>query len=205
MISLVILWLIIIWHRTIKPTNTLLYQIYPCLFGYPHLVRNTNLPIEVRVRKNREIFPVIIWPVQWKYIRYIIYIYINILSEKVFNILISSEPAGCLSPLDVKPYTGTVVSCIPKVTFILSTNSWNKNSQCSCDIPACQQVDYGKVPWDNWMGFNAIGSIWTTHTLTHGGGDEMTAMFQTTYSITFSWMKKYEFRLKFHWSLFLSV
>ena len=31
----------------------------------------------------------------------------------------------------------------------------------------------------------------------------MAAIFQTTFSNAFSWMKMYEFRLKFHWILFL--
>ena len=35
--------------------------------------------------------------------------------------------------------------------------------------------------------------------------DNMAAIFQTTFSNGFSWMKMYEFRLKFHWSLFLGV
>ena len=39
--------------------------------------------------------------------------------------------------------------------------------------------------------------------LTHWGRDKMAAIFQTTFSNAFSWMKMFEFRLKFHWSLFL--
>ena len=42
-------------------------------------------------------------------------------------------------------------------------------------------------------------------TLTHWGRDIMDAIFQTTFSNGFSWMKIYEFRLRFHWSLFLGV
>ena len=38
--------------------------------------------------------------------------------------------------------------------------------------------------------------------LTHWGRDKMAAIFQTTFSNTFSLMKMYEFRLKFHWSMF---
>ena len=38
--------------------------------------------------------------------------------------------------------------------------------------------------------------------LTHLGRDKMAAVSQT-FSNAFSWMKMYEFRLKFHWSLFL--
>ena len=42
-------------------------------------------------------------------------------------------------------------------------------------------------------------------TLTHWGRDKMAAISQTTLSSTFSWKKMSEFRLKFHWSLFLGV
>ena len=41
--------------------------------------------------------------------------------------------------------------------------------------------------------------------LTHWGRDKMDAISQTIFSSTFSWMKTFEFRLKFHWSLFLRV
>ena len=34
---------------------------------------------------------------------------------------------------------------------------------------------------------------------------QIAAVFQTTFSNRFRWMKMYEFRLKFHWSLFLRV
>ena len=41
--------------------------------------------------------------------------------------------------------------------------------------------------------------------LTHWGRDKMAAIFQTTFWNGFSWMKMYEFQVKFHWSLFLEV
>ena len=41
--------------------------------------------------------------------------------------------------------------------------------------------------------------------LTHWGRDKMTAILQTTVSKTFSRIKMHEFRLKFHWILFLKV
>ena len=41
--------------------------------------------------------------------------------------------------------------------------------------------------------------------LTHWGRDKMAAIFQTTFSNAISWMKMFEFRLKFYWSLFLKV
>ena len=40
---------------------------------------------------------------------------------------------------------------------------------------------------------------------THWGRDEIAAISQTTFSNTFSWKKMHEFRLRFHWSLFLRV
>ena len=41
--------------------------------------------------------------------------------------------------------------------------------------------------------------------LTHWSRDKMDAISQTTLSSAFSWMKMFEFRLQFHWSLFLMV
>ena len=38
--------------------------------------------------------------------------------------------------------------------------------------------------------------------LTHWGRDKMATIFQTPLSNAFSWKKMFEFRLKFHWSLF---
>ena len=35
--------------------------------------------------------------------------------------------------------------------------------------------------------------------LTHWGRDKMAAIIQTTFSSAFSWIKMYEFRLRFHW------
>ena len=47
--------------------------------------------------------------------------------------------------------------------------------------------------------------IWTNGgiLLTHWGRDNMADISQTIFSNAFSWMKIYEFRLIFHWSLFL--
>ena len=41
--------------------------------------------------------------------------------------------------------------------------------------------------------------------LTHWGRDKMAAVFQTTLSNAFSWMKMLQLRLKFHWNLSLRV
>ena len=42
-------------------------------------------------------------------------------------------------------------------------------------------------------------------TLTQWGRDKMAAIFQTTFSNAFSWMKMFKFQLRFHWSLFQRV
>ena len=56
------------------------------------------------------------------------------------------------------------------------------------------------------------GNIWSFNTLpvlglfkTHWGREKMAAIFQTTFSYAFSWMKILKFRLRFHWSLFPRV
>ena len=41
--------------------------------------------------------------------------------------------------------------------------------------------------------------------LTHGGPDKMAAIFQTTFSNAFSWIKMYQFRLQFHRDLYPMV
>ena len=46
---------------------------------------------------------------------------------------------------------------------------------------------------------------WTKYTLPHWGRDKMADISQTTFSNVFSSMKMFEFRLKFHWSLFPRV
>ena len=62
---------------------------------------------------------------------------------------------------------------------------------------------------DNWNDDNAVhwriyaSSSFTE--LTHWGRDKMAAVSQTTLSSSFSWMKMLEFRLRFHWTLFLRV
>ena len=43
------------------------------------------------------------------------------------------------------------------------------------------------------------------HAFTHWGRGKIAAISQSTYTNAFSWMKFIEFRLKFHWSLFLKV
>ena len=61
-----------------------------------------------------------------------------------------------------------------------------------------------KLMW-SWKVHFLVDMPMYTVLLTHWGRDKMAAIFQTTFSNPFSWMKMYEFRLRFHWSLFLRV
>ena len=50
-----------------------------------------------------------------------------------------------------------------------------------------------------------IVSLDKNNTLIHWDRDKMDAISQTTFSNAFSWMKMFEYRLKFHWNLFIRV
>ena len=53
---------------------------------------------------------------------------------------------------------------------------------------------------------HGISNHWQLDSLlTHWGRDKKAAIFQTTFSTAFSWMKMLKSWLKFHWYLFLSV
>ena len=56
-----------------------------------------------------------------------------------------------------------------------------------------------------WNGSFDMLYILVVYILTHWGRDKMDDISQTTFSNAFSWMKMFEYRLKFHWSLFLGV
>ena len=63
------------------------------------------------------------------------------------------------------------------------------------------------ITWPQWVEKTTPVMIITLcmDGLTHWGRDKMAAALQTTFSNAFSWVKMYEFWLKFHWSLFLGV
>ena len=56
-----------------------------------------------------------------------------------------------------------------------------------------------------WISDTKLFVAWPQMSLTHWGRDKIDAILQTTFSNAISWMKMFEFRLKFHWSLFLRV
>ena len=68
-----------------------------------------------------------------------------------------------------------------------------------------------QITWMYDLGSDIVICYCYSHTdffhsgLTHWGRDKMAAIFQTTFSNAFPRMKIYEFRLKFHWSLFLRI
>ena len=104
------------------------------------------------------------------------------------------------------------------------TENWNPSSLkirsinhihgYSCHRFAMGQAisSYGiDLVWPNIMVSASEVSNWMCHELsldrclTYWGRDKMADISQTTFSNVFSSMKMFEFRLKFHWSLFLSV
>ena len=72
----------------------------------------------------------------------------------------------------------------------------------------CYNLHHISFPEPSWeqVSFSPGNCLLPKNTkpeLTHWGGDKMDAISQTTFSNTFSWKKIYEFRLRFHWSMFL--
>ena len=76
-----------------------------------------------------------------------------------------------------------------------SASSMLFHKQCDNCATAADAAQTNMTKWHIYIG----------NCLTHWGRDKMDAIFQTTFSNGFSWMKMYEFRLTFHWSLFLGV
>ena len=65
---------------------------------------------------------------------------------------------------------------------------------------------FGVMTWvSNCIQYFDFGRNYCPTPLAHWGRDKMAVVSQTTLSNAFSWMKMLEFRLRFHWSLFLRV
>ena len=72
--------------------------------------------------------------------------------------------------------------------------------QMSCsDLTKWQDAKYSNFSNDRRGNITGLIGL-----LTHWGRDKMAANFLTTISNAFSWMKIYEFRLRFHWGLFVN-
>ena len=105
-----------------------------------------------------------------------------------------------------------VASKNPRVSFMLAKTL----RSCMYMIRKYRKPDEACVL--NWTGSWSIqvmahnlvgamplhGSVTFSHS-THWDRDNIGAIFQITFSNVFSWMKIYEFRLIFYWSLFLRV
>ena len=94
---------------------------------------------------------------------------------------------------------------------------WNKHTFCIndplCREPRVSRFEFGviKIKWTGptcalcFADLQQMVILEPVLILTHWGRDKMAAIFQTTVSNGFSWMKMFEFWLTFHWSLFLGV
>ena len=81
---------------------------------------------------------------------------------------------------------------------------------CSMKTPLGSHTNAGAAV-EGWVFYHFLNAPYTqrslfrkAYMLTHWGRVNMADIFQT-FSNAFSWMKMYEFRLNFHWSLLLRV
>ena len=107
----------------------------------------------------------------------------------------------------------TMTSKISSLTIVHSTvysGADHRKHQNSASLASVRWAVSGEFPTQRASNAKNV-SIWWRHRelcvvwLNIWDRDKMDAIFQTTFSNAFSWMKIYEFRLSFHWSLFLWV
>ena len=105
---------------------------------------------------------------------------------------------------------GSRFSILPEMHFVTVRLQLPEDIQCEkCVLQ--WKYNAGKFYWEHFPDIflsskslkYAVGK--DSINLTHWGRDKMAAIFQTTFSNAFYWMKMYEYRLNFHWSLFLRV
>ena len=89
------------------------------------------------------------------------------------------------------------------IKFILTVRSWMASRHWNC----CKYMTHRWfVMWlSHWFIAPEGRTTSAWFHLTHRGRDKMDAIAQTRVSSAFSWMKMYEFRLRFHWNSFLRV
>ena len=105
-------------------------------------------------------------------------------ASKLFWISMNCSVVNCY----VCHYTANKAAMYRKVMFTCL-----KDDICTRSVKGCATT----ASTFRWVSVTAA--------LTHWGRDKMAAISQTTFSRAFSWMKMFEFRLKFHWSLFPNV
>ena len=90
-----------------------------------------------------------------------------------------------------------------------STNGWERQALLQMSIAGhylswC--ISRSMSPYgDTSLQWVKCHSSWSHWWLTHWRRDKMAAIFQSTFSNWFSLMKMYQFRSRFHWSLFPRV
>ena len=94
-----------------------------------------------------------------------------------------------------------------QVLFMIISISATKSFRNCAQSMVNHMVHHNDVTWGLWyptlLELNCFFNWLFRLTLTQWGRDKMSAVLQTTFSNAFSWMKMHEFRLIFHWSLFL--
>ena len=109
-----------------------------------------------------------------------------------------------------------VVWCINfmgSVFFLFQTMNSSVRGLCDINHSKCQQptmfgsrdIGHPSSTISTTIAATTTVAAVATTGLTHWGRDKMAAIFQTTSSSAFSWMKMFEWRLKLQWSLFLRV
>ena len=117
----------------------------------------------------------------------------------------------CYSVLPNISFPHKVWNCeVWKIIVYPSATATPHNSSGGLSVPySClphMTPLWGSYHWDALTGLSAANystaTVNTVIPLTDWGRDKMSVIFQTTFSNAFSWMKMYEFRLKFHWICF---
>ena len=93
---------------------------------------------------------------------------------------------------------GQQIDTVTGTVYILKTRQ-TQTKPCTCHAGHILIVKHDPVTGNAVSSFHCHCLI----LLTHWGQDKIADISQTTFSNAFSWMKMYEFRLRFHWSLFL--
>ena len=97
-----------------------------------------------------------------------------------------------------------------KIKMTASFNYWPGWLRCLLEVRTVFGFTGGTKSEQALMLVDDLDSNFTTHKnkpsmLTHWGRNKVDAISQTTFWSTFSWTKMFQFRITFHWSLFLRV
>ena len=101
--------------------------------------------------------------------------------------------------------------------LVISLSKFSPDMNYQCYLWLFQSANNKHITWPtchNWAGMGALAAsihfivalFWPILAyLTYWGRNKMAAISQTMFSNEFSWMKMFEFRLRFHWNLFPRV